>query len=327
MESKVLGPSLIAGKVWFDADTYEVVRLTFVFVGQYTWVSPNGSSAEDSADARRGNIWAQRIAKLEADLEYALYDRVYWMPYRQLLQVTVEIPWFLNVKVPIRFMTTFGEYDVNRSVLPKFAVALDSTLEQTDLGEHWRRRRSGLRCPEVATLPSFPHLLFRMPPQVSTFSRMSHKPFIIDEYVRWSDVDQAGIIFYGAYVRFFEIAETELFRAAGVPHGEVFDRFDMWLPRVHLECDFMFPARLDDRLRVAAYITRFGNSSIQLNFDVLHLKSGKLAAAGHEVLVVTDRTDMKSRPVPDELRECLEAFSTSEAEARSHLFESVRTEV
>ena len=151
VEPKVLGPSLIAGNVWFDADTYEVVRLTFVFVGQYTWVSPDGSSADDSAKARRGNVWAQRIAKLEADLEYALYERVYWMPYRQLLQVTVDIPWFLNVKLPIRFMTTFGEYDVNRSVLPKFAVALDSTLEQTDFGEHWRRRRSGRRCPEVVT--------------------------------------------------------------------------------------------------------------------------------------------------------------------------------
>ncbi len=75
VEPKVLGPSLIAGNVWFDADTYEVVRLTFVFVGQYTWVSPDGSSAEDSAGARRGNVWAQRIAKLEADLEFRSADR------------------------------------------------------------------------------------------------------------------------------------------------------------------------------------------------------------------------------------------------------------
>ena len=36
VEPKALGPSLIAGTMWFDADTYEVVRLTFVFVGQYT---------------------------------------------------------------------------------------------------------------------------------------------------------------------------------------------------------------------------------------------------------------------------------------------------
>ena len=33
--------------------------------------------------------------------------------------------------------------------------------------------------------------------------------FTIEEYVRWSDVDAAGVIFYGAYVRFFEIAEGE----------------------------------------------------------------------------------------------------------------------
>ena len=80
--------------------------------------------------------------------------------------------------------------------------------------------------------------------------------FHIDEYVRWSDIDAAGVIFYGSYVRFFEIAETELFREAGLPYGEVFDRFDIWLPRVHLDCDFKYPARLDDRLRVAAYFTR-----------------------------------------------------------------------
>ena len=54
---------------------------------------------------------------------------------------------------------------------------------------------------------------------------MRPAPFVIEEYVRWSDVDAAGIIFYGSYVRFIELAETELFRAAGLPYGEVFDRY------------------------------------------------------------------------------------------------------
>jgi len=57
-------------------------------------------------------------------------------------------------------------------------------------------------------------------------------PFSIEEYVRWSDVDAAGVICYGAYVRFIEIAETELFRTAGFPYGQIFERFDCWLPRV-----------------------------------------------------------------------------------------------
>jgi len=148
---------------------------------------------------------------------------------------------------------------------------------------------------------------------------MRPEPFVIDEYVRWSDVDYAGIIFYGSYVRFFEIAETELFRAAGVPYSGVFDRFDIWLPRAHLSCDFEYPARLDDQLRVAAYFTHFGTSSIRINFDVLHKDAGCLAAIGHEILVCTARDTLRPRPLPEDLRQLLEPYALTEDEARSHL--------
>lgn len=148
---------------------------------------------------------------------------------------------------------------------------------------------------------------------------MSKKPFMIDERVRWSAVDKAGIIFYGAYVRFFELAEMELFRAAGVPYGDVFDRFDVWLPRAHLESDFRYPARLDDELRVAAYFTRFGTSSLRINFDVLHLGAMCLAVTGHEILVCTTRDTLKPRPLPDGLKAHLEPYLMSEAEARAAL--------
>jgi YbgC/YbaW family acyl-CoA thioester hydrolase len=148
---------------------------------------------------------------------------------------------------------------------------------------------------------------------------MPARPFVIDEYVRWSDVDFAGIIFYGAYVRFFEIAETELFREAGLPYSEVFERFDIWLPRAHLDCDFKYPARLDDRLRVAVYFTRFGNSSVGINFDVVISKTQRLAATGHEVLVCTDRTTLRPRPLPGELRSLLEPFACTPAQAREQL--------
>ncbi len=143
--------------------------------------------------------------------------------------------------------------------------------------------------------------------------------FTVDERVRWSAVDKAGIIFYGAYVRFFELAEMELFRSAGVPYSEVFDRWDMWLPRVHLESDFHYPARLDDELRVAAYFTRFGRSSLRINFDVLHLGAGCLAVTGHEVLVCTTRDTLTSRPLPPELVELLQSYELTPEEARRQL--------
>ena len=146
---------------------------------------------------------------------------------------------------------------------------------------------------------------------------MPNAPFSIEEYVRWSDVDHAGIIFYGSYVRFFEIAETELFRAAGLPYSTFFHEMGIWLPRAHFSCDFQYPARLDDRLRVAVYVSRFGTSSLTLNFDVWHLDAGRLAATGGEVLVCTGRETLQPMPIPQVLRAALDPFAFDAATARS----------
>jgi YbgC/YbaW family acyl-CoA thioester hydrolase len=94
------------------------------------------------------------------------------------------------------------------------------------------------------------------------------KKFTIEERVRWGDVDAARIIFYGSYIRFFEIAETELFRAVGMAYGKVFDDLDIWLPRVHLECDFHRAAQLDDLLEVSVYVGKVGRTSMRLDFEV-----------------------------------------------------------
>ena len=144
-------------------------------------------------------------------------------------------------------------------------------------------------------------------------------PFTIEEYVRWSDVDYAGIIFYGAYVRFFEIAETELFRACGLAYKDMFERYGIFLPRKAVHAEFFRPARLDERLRVATYVARVGKTSMTLNFDVLGPGSSALAAAGWQVLVCVDREVLKPRPLPPELLRALAPHTCSESVARAAL--------
>ena len=133
------------------------------------------------------------------------------------------------------------------------------------------------------------------------------KPFTIEEYVRWSDVDAAGIVCYGAYVRFIEIAETELFRSIGMPYGKVFDRFDCWLPRVHFSCDFHLPARLDEKLRLNAFVKRIGTTSVGLGFNIDNAGQGRVADF-EVVLVCLDRRSFKKRALPDELRAALSRY-------------------
>ena len=140
--------------------------------------------------------------------------------------------------------------------------------------------------------------------------------FVIEERVRWGDVDAAGIIFYGSYIRFFEIAETELFRAVGLPYGKVFEELQIWLPRVHLECDFHRAPRLDDLLQVDVYVGKIGNTSLRLNFEVRRKDErgdlgADLMATAHFVLVATSRDELKPLAVPEELRRALAPYTAS----------------
>ena len=138
--------------------------------------------------------------------------------------------------------------------------------------------------------------------------------FRIEERVRWGDVDAARIIFYGAYIRFFEIAETELFRSVGLPYGRMFDELDVWLPRAHLECDFRQAAQLDDLLEVYVYVGRVGTKSLRLNFEVRRNGDPSIVAEAHFVLVAVRRNTFDSVPVPDELKRRLAPYTRSAPE-------------
>ena len=132
--------------------------------------------------------------------------------------------------------------------------------------------------------------------------------YSIEERVRWGDVDAASIIFYGAYIRFFEFAETELFRAVGLPYGVMFDELDVWLPRVHLECNFRNAAKLDDLLEVSVWVGRIGNTSLRLNFEVHRKDEDTLLADAHFVLVAVRRDTFQTVPIPDALKQRLAPY-------------------
>ena len=127
--------------------------------------------------------------------------------------------------------------------------------------------------------------------------------------MRWGDVDAARIIFYGAYIRFFEFAETELFRAVGLPYSVMFDELDIWLPRAHLECDFRRAAQLDDLLEVSVYVGRIGTKSLRLNFEVRRKGEDGLVAEAHFILVAVRRDTFDSVPVPEELKSRLAPYT------------------
>jgi YbgC/YbaW family acyl-CoA thioester hydrolase len=133
--------------------------------------------------------------------------------------------------------------------------------------------------------------------------------FSVSEYVRWEDIDAAGIINYQAYLRFFALAEVELFRHAGLSYKTLFDEIGVWLPRVHVECDFFDPVRLDELLVVEAYFGHIGRSSIHLNFEVKRKeRPDVVVATGKYILVTVGRGEFEARPVPELVRQKLAPY-------------------
>jgi YbgC/YbaW family acyl-CoA thioester hydrolase len=137
--------------------------------------------------------------------------------------------------------------------------------------------------------------------------------YSIEERVRWGDVDAAGIIFYGAYIRFFEFAETELFRSVGLPYSVMFDTLDIWLPRVHLECDFRRAARLDDLLEVSVFVGRVGHKSFHLNFEVRRKGEDAVLTEAHFVLAAVRRDTFDAVTIPAEMKRRLAPYTRADS--------------
>jgi acyl-CoA thioesterase FadM len=82
----------------------------------------------------------------------------------------------------------------------------------------------------------------------------------------------------------------------------MFDELDVWLPRVHLECDFHHAAQLDDLLEVSVYVGKFGNKSMRLDFEVRRKGDELIIANAHFVLAAVRRDTFETVPIPAELK-------------------------
>ena len=139
----------------------------------------------------------------------------------------------------------------------------------------------------------------------------------IEEYVRWEDIDAAGIINYQAYLRFFALAEAELLRSAGLNYRFLVESLGIWLPRVRVECNFHLPVKLDELLAVEAYFSKVGRTSIHLDFEVRRREErSPLVASGRYILVCVTQKDFRPSPVPEEFRRKISRFLEPPGESR-----------
>ncbi len=137
---------------------------------------------------------------------------------------------------------------------------------------------------------------------------MKQLPFAVTERVRWSDCDPLGIIFYGSFVRMFEAAEHEMFRAAGLPYEVMRVQRHVQLPRKAFAVEFHSPAQMDELLEIQVGIAKIGTTSLTFRFEVYRAGDAVHRASATLTVVCVDKESITKRPLPDFVKDALAPF-------------------
>ncbi len=114
--------------------------------------------------------------------------------------------------------------------------------------------------------------------------------------VRYADTDADGVVYYGNYLTYFEVARVEWLRALGYPITRILER-GVILPVVEARIRYLRPARVDDLLTVRATLTAVGPASFAFDYEVSR-EDGLLLATGWTRLAVCERDSGRACAMP-----------------------------
>ena len=134
-------------------------------------------------------------------------------------------------------------------------------------------------------------------------------PFRYAAYTRvgFSETDAQGVVYYGRYMPYFDLARTEYHRHLG--------RIDVGACQFAMRAssvEYLAPARFDDLLEVFVRVERIGRTSVTYDEAAYRIEedgdSDVLMVTAKQTLVLIDLAERRSTPIPEAFRERIAAF-------------------
>jgi acyl-CoA thioester hydrolase len=143
---------------------------------------------------------------------------------------------------------------------------------------------------------------------------MTKPPFKFSARTRvgFSDTDAQGIVYYGRYNPYFDLARVEYLRSLRLlqRRRDVGD----FVMRAN-DVEYFAPAVFDDEIEVFVRVSRLGRTSVTFTFAAHRLPDNVLMVTAHQTLVYVDLAERKAAPVPDSFREPVLAFEGDDVDA------------
>lgn len=123
----------------------------------------------------------------------------------------------------------------------------------------------------------------------------------MDITVNWGDMDALGHVNHSVFATWMETARMEYFSKMGMM--ELYENSNTGPILARIEVDYKFPIVFPDVVKVLTSVSRIGNSSFDMKYEISSLaKEGEVAATGKVVGVLVDYNTGKPVPMPEELK-------------------------
>jgi len=134
----------------------------------------------------------------------------------------------------------------------------------------------------------------------------SRPPFKYSAVTRvgFSDTDAQGVVYYGRYLPYFDLARVEYHRHLGLTAGAGGAEYVMRA----LAVEYHAPARFDDTLEVFARVSRIGRTSVTFDHAAYLADGDALLVTANQTAVLVDLEARRPCPIPESYRLAVRAF-------------------
>ncbi|HOE70046.1 MAG TPA: thioesterase family protein [Brevefilum sp.] len=131
--------------------------------------------------------------------------------------------------------------------------------------------------------------------------------------VRFADLDPQAHVNNTIYLTYLESARLGYYQQAGIWSPNRAMHTGMFV--AHIDIDYLAPIFFGQALRVGLRMTRLGNKSFTLTFQIETTPEHNPLARGTCVMVTYDPQTGKSIPLPDDWREKMTQFEEQNGES------------
>jgi acyl-CoA thioester hydrolase len=130
-------------------------------------------------------------------------------------------------------------------------------------------------------------------------------PSMVEAKLRviYGDTDQMGVVYYANYLRYFEFARSEFFRARGGSYRAL-EKDGKFLPVVEATCTYKSSARYDDLIVIRADVTEVRRASLTFHYEIRREGEEQILCSGRTVHACIGR-DGRPERLPDEVARAL----------------------